>query len=845
MKLSDILKCPQMLYAHRQENAPMETLPEHTALCEKYFERVYCHKNLQQFEKKFLDLAPIVLTLEQQELFHEMWKGLIICHDVGKVNPDFQRIKMKCIGWKEASWSCLNGSEHSLLSAVLYLDFWWAKLKELEKKAQWEKKVRQYFRRIALVNAYVISRHHSDLGSLEEFTEKFLKNGSAWLIVQYFLQETVESCCELRYFTQQNVERVAQEWQRMGKCLGRKEQLGFYIYLRMAYSTLVTSDYYATAEYMSGLEMKIFGNLQHEKKLAECYEQSSLVRKIRSYEAERKKHQIYQDINQLRSELFLDAERCWQQNHEERIFFLEAPTGSGKSNVAINLSVQMMKAGARKLIYVYPFNTLVEQNLETLRKIYGETEEVFSQIAVVNSVTPIKTEYCSVERLEECDAVFYQKALLDRQFLNYPFVLTTHVSLFELMFGEQKEALFGVVQLKDSVIVLDEIQSYKNKLWSEIIIFLKAFAELLNMKIIIMSATLPDLEYLTGEEQQAVRLIPEREKYFSHPLFKDRVRIEDSLLTEKMELETLCSHIMKQIGTQKVLVEFIRKERAYECFRLLSERCKEEVEVFCLTGDDNRLERQKVLERVKCVQNKGVILVATQVIEAGVDIDMDIGYKNISILDSEEQFLGRINRSCKRSGIVHFFELDSAKMIYGNDIRSYQEFTLKEPKMYQILEEKNFPAYYKKVLEVLKRNWNDATDEYGLQNFFEREVANLQCQKVAEHMKLIDDNRWTISVFLARIIECPDGTYLDGMKCWKIYKSLLMNTDMEYAEKQIRLSKARSDISYFVYEIRKDSNLLYHDRIGELYLIEDGERFFENGKLNKKQLEQAGGLLIE
>lgn len=51
---------------------------------------------------------------------------------------------------------------------------------------------------------------------------------------------------------------------------------------------------------------------------------------------------------------------------------------------------------------------------------------------------------------------------------------------------------------------------------------------------------------------------------------------------------------------------------------------------------------------------KDLILVATQVIEAGVDIDMDVGYKNISLLDSEEQFLGRINRSCKRKGMAYF-----------------------------------------------------------------------------------------------------------------------------------------------------------------------------------------------
>ena len=74
------------------------------------------------------------------------------------------------------------------------------------------------------------------------------------------------------------------------------------------------------------------------------------------------------------------------------------------------------------------------------------------------------------------------------------------------------------------------------------------------------------------------------------------------------------------------------------------------MQIKCLTGDDSLYEREKVLKPIMENSLMGVILVATQVIEAGVDIDMDIGYKNISKLDSEEQFFGRINRSCNKKG---------------------------------------------------------------------------------------------------------------------------------------------------------------------------------------------------
>ena len=73
-----------------------------------------------------------------------------------------------------------------------------------------------------------------------------------------------------------------------------------------------------------------------------------------------------------------------------------------------------------------------------------------------------------------------------------------------------------------------------------------------------------------------------------------------------------------------------------------------------MTGDDNCVDRERILRCIKTqgFEQTGYILIATQVVEAGVDIDMDIGYKDISTLDSEEQFMGRINRNAKREGIV-------------------------------------------------------------------------------------------------------------------------------------------------------------------------------------------------
>ena len=142
-----------------------------------------------------------------------------------------------------------------------------------------------------------------------------------------------------------------------------------------------------------------------------------------------------------------------------------------------------------------------------------------------------------------------------------------------------------------------------------------------------------------------------REKYFSNACFHDRVRISYELLGAEEIEDKLVEHMKPFIAERKkILIEFIKKDSAYRFYRKLAEDASISCCVEYMSGDDSIIERSRILKKIK--KEDAVILAATQVIEAGVDIDMDIGYKNISKLDSEEQFMGRITRSCLRRGVV-------------------------------------------------------------------------------------------------------------------------------------------------------------------------------------------------
>ena len=619
-----------------------------------------------------------------------------------------------------------------------------------------------------------------------------------------------------------------------------------YTYERMVFSILLASDFYSTSEFMSEITIDNFGELNDINEFYDVYKRTDIYRSIRRYEEKEynKGHDLLKEknINVLRTEMFLDAENVMKSNFNGEIFYLEAPTGAGKSNMAANLSFRLIKDNneLKKIFWVYPFNTLVEQNRESLKKIYENNDSVLNKIATINSVTPIKVnkniiesddEFTDMDKYKE-----YAYSLLNRQFLNYPMILITHVGIFDSMFGRNKRDIFSFHQLANSVIVFDEIQSYKLQIWTEIISFFKVFAKLMNIKIIIMSATLPDLDILTDIKANTINLIEKRDKYFINPLFKERVNIDYSLIDEN--IDEVVSHIIQSSKSKKkILVEFITKKTAYLVYDDLI-NSELTCEVLLLSGDDNQIDRSRILERIKSKKSceQGVILVATQVIEAGVDIDMDIGYKDISRLDGEEQFMGRINRSCLREGIVYFFNIDNEKSIYKRDIRVDSKYTLKNQWVKEVLIKKDFSSYYYKVMKELATGYNDSTNsKYSISEFFEEVVGALDFYKITERMKLIDDEKRTLSVFLARVIKDEYGNMIDGREIWNNYIELLKDKNIDYAEKEVKLSELRAKISYFIYEI-KEVNISYDDAIGDLYYIKDGEKYFKNDKIDKEKI---------
>ena len=817
--------------AHIKDNRK-ETLQEHTELANKYFEKIVEYKNLKPFFERIKNI--LNLKNQEEELYYKMIDDVVNFHDFGKVNSQFQIDKMlneEILKMEDKyNISGVLGSDHSLLSASMFIAYYFGKITDLIEMVETKKIV--ILLEILFALSYTISKHHGNLDSFEEYIEKLSRNNDENILKELKNISVSNGGILLRAFLEKEnitiffnfIETYISE-RKKKENISSQEAMSIFVFTKMMFSLLVASDYYSTNEFMQEIKYEDFGNMGNIDTIKKEYENSEIIKSIRDKEKNGIPND--EDINNFRTKIFLEAEKNLEKNKEDNIFFLEAPTGSGKSNTALNLSLKLLDKDRRKIFYVYPFNTLVEQNMNTLKNIFGNNKEVIKNIAVVNSVTALTNKDSRDIPIEE-----YSDILMDRQFLNYPFIVTTHVGIFNSLVGNTKEDCMPFYQLANSVIVFDEIQAYKNTIWTEIIKILNSYAKLLNIKIIIMSATLPNLSYLLDEEEKnnISKLIENRDEYFNNTIFKNRVEVNYDLLSEqKIEYEELLKHITENsLNSQKILIEFISKNDAKKFYELCenNEDLNVDHEILILTGEDNKARRNFIIKKINS-KDKKIILISTQLIEAGVDIDVDVGYKNISGLDNEEQFLGRINRSCKKSGKAYFFYLTDAKKVYKNSVIIENKLNLFSDEMRDVLENKNFDVFYSKVLEILKRKAKEKNNNDN----FETIIFNKKFRLLKERMKLIEEQEDKKTYFFNRTLTDEEieeiGENIDGSEVWERYVNILKEEN--YAKKIVELSKIREKMMYFLYEVKKNTELNYSDIKGSIIYIDDGDKYFTDG----------------
>lgn len=774
---------------------PNETLDKHIERVVNSYKSLCKNKGIDKILINLFNKLETKENIKNNINVNELILNVLKLHDDGKKNKYFQSYveNEEYLKYKVTN----DNKEHSIISAYYFLGYYKPIIESKTNtlKGRDKRKIKGKLVNIILACAYIISKHHGNLQDVNYHS----------MLERIEDKHTLYNDCYNNY--NQEIVDYYKKNKELENC-----NYELYIFIKLLYSVLVTCDFMAVLEFNQNKPLDL--NLINKNKINQFkynFENNNIIKGIRNTPLEE-----MTTVNKYRSQMFLESESNLRKENNN-MYYLEAPTGSGKSLTSLNLALNMIDDTYNKIYYVAPFINILEQTYKDINNTLGNLS--IKDVALINNKESIITEDCDI----------YEEEYLSSQMINYPLSIISHVKLFDILFGNKRIHNMMLPLFCNSVIILDEIQSYKNSIWIDIINSLKEYSEALNLKIVIMSATLPKLDVLLDDKDYKISNLITNKKYY-YDFFKTRCDCDFSLLNKTFNEKTLYDKIddvINESNKTRILIGLIKVKTCNKIYNDMLKYKNKGYEIYKITGNTNTFKRNSIIKKLKEKDDNGnyvfkkVILVATQCIEAGVDIDMNIGFKNISLLDSDEQFMGRIERNFNNKGIVYYFKLDELGYIYKDDYRS--ERTLLNKEWQEILSNKDFDKFYERNYTWLIRNEQD--NHLNILNCFKKLKFNF----IYNNLKLINENTKVNIILEFDYIDEYNNVisfnYLNNK-----YKNLKYNFSIGYGEREIKLSKYKKKLDIFNFQI----NTYDLDKIGILelrndeYYISNASRFFDN-----------------
>lgn len=394
------------------------------------------------------------------------------------------------------------------------------------------------------------------------------------------------------------------------------------------------------------------------------------------------------DIQNLPPNKKRDAFRNFVLNNfdkECKLFTLTAPTGYGKTLTALNFALKFNKP---RIIYALPFTSIIDQTYDIVAKIYKNSDILVSKAHHKTTI--------GEENLTQEDR--YSKIKFLMESFSGEINVTTLYQLIFALFGNKNKDNVKFNQLKNSVVIIDEAQAIPYNFRKDFILLCEIISQRLGTIFIFMSATMPVIKSENFKEISNLDYFSKQDRYVIKWL---DIGGEDELL------EKIC----EAASDKNTLVVVNTIKKAQELFTKL----RDKFSCFCLNGymyDDHK---RATIEAVRCAVDKSkvdplaskILLISTQSIEAGVDLDFDIGFREVSPISSIIQTAGRVNRhfGATRGELYVFPEISKfTNLIYGDLYKIsgaiLSDLKQKEVRESEILEISNL--YFQKISNQLE-----------------------------------------------------------------------------------------------------------------------------------------------
>lgn len=479
-------------------------------------------------------------------------------------------------------------------------------------------------------------------------------------------------------------------------------------YIRMLYSCLVDADYIDTETFMNGDA----GRGNYEPLSALCDKLTAYISKWNNPTRE---------IDILRQKIL---NSCIEKASAPRgILSLTVPTGGGKTVASMAFALNHAVANSMKrIIYVIPYTSIIEQNAKVFRDILGQENVVEHHSSV------------SYELSENADELEYRSALATENW-DAPVIVTTAVQFFESLYANRSSKCRKLHNIANSVIIFDEAQMIPSNNLRPCVAAIAELVRAYNATAVLCTATQPAIDEMLLEyskKESVVELCPDVDgmfEKFRRTSFEKEGRLTTDELVSRLESQ---QQVLCIVNTRKFAQEVYEALPSEGRFHLST--------LMCPVHRKQKLD--EIRERLK--SGKTCRVVSTSLIEAGVDVDFPRVFREMAGLDSILQAAGRCNREGKRSAessIVTVFESENKvnKLIAVN--RDAAEEAVRDwiqPNNIQTIE-----CYFKAYRDLLR---ND--DKSEIMKAIKEGISGCQLpfKQIAERFRLIDENTFTVYI---------------------------------------------------------------------------------------------------
>ncbi|MBX3417657.1 MAG: CRISPR-associated endonuclease Cas3'' [Pirellulaceae bacterium] len=440
---------------------------------------------------------------------------------------------------------------------------------------------------------------------------------------------------------------------------------------RMLYSALVDADFLETEAHFAGDRNCTRRPRPDGQELDPNAAIQAFNRYIAQF-AQTNSEMLTNEFSSLRQTLL---QSCRSQGAEQALglFTLSAPTGAGKTLAMLGFALEhARKHGLRRIVLAMPFLNIVDQTARIYRKIFSHEEFGDEFVLECHSLADDATERSLADEgpdYSQDDLVPQrQRWRLLSENWDAPIVLTTSVQLLESLFANKPSRCRKLHRLAGSVILFDEVQTLPPKLVVSTLGTLNRLAgadSRYRSSVVFATATQPAFECLSPrlasmvDDQQYTgmpptwrpkELVTNADEMFKTASGRVLISWRQNQPIEFANLADELSHY------RQVLVIVNLKRHATELAELLRSRSGATFHLSTNMCSDHRL---SVLDQVRqCLDDdQPVRLIATQCVEAGVDIDFPCVYRALAPLEAIAQAAGRCNRSgFRETGNVTVFK---------------------------------------------------------------------------------------------------------------------------------------------------------------------------------------------